>query len=54
MTAEIKIMADPVSNASCKFTVDRPGLPRRLVLLRQQRASDGFAFGRGACSVFRP
>ena len=27
MTADIKIMADPVSNASCKFTVDRPVYP---------------------------
>ena len=29
MTADVKIMADPVSNASCKFTVDRPLYPER-------------------------
>jgi Fe-S cluster biogenesis protein NfuA len=29
MTKEIKIMGDPVSNASCKFTVDRPVYPDR-------------------------
>ena len=27
MTADIKITADPVSNAICKFTVDRPVYP---------------------------
>lgn len=27
MTAGIKIMADPTSNATCKFTVDRPVYP---------------------------
>jgi len=27
MTADIKIMADPASNATCKFTVDRPVYP---------------------------
>ena len=29
MTADIKIMADPASNVTCKFTVDRPVYPDR-------------------------
>ncbi len=40
MTADIKIMADPVSNITCKFTVDRPVYPNgSFYFASQERAS---------------
>ena len=40
MTADIKITADPASNTSCKFTVDRPVYPdRSFYFASKERAS---------------
>ena len=41
MTADIKITADPASNTSCKFTVDRPVYPERSFYFASKERASG-------------